>query len=67
MKSRAAVKVDIERIEMREFDVPEIGPDSGLLRIESSGVGGSEPEMYRKPNSAPCIMGHENVGKAVGP
>lgn len=62
MKSRAAVKVDIERIEMREFDVPEIVPDSGLLRIESSGVGGSEPEMYRKPNSAPCIMGHENVG-----
>lgn len=62
MKVKAAVKVDVERIELREFDMPSIGPDSGLLRIDSAGVGGSEPEMYRKPNSAPCVMGHENVG-----
>ncbi len=62
MKVKAAVKVDIERVELREFDLPATGPDSGLLRVESSGVGGSEPEYYRKPNSAPCIMGHEIVG-----
>lgn len=62
MKVKAAVKVDIERTEIREFDMPELGPDSGLLRIDAAGVGGSEPEYYRKPNSAPCIQGHENVG-----
>ena len=59
---RAAVKVDIEKTEIRQFPRPSIPADAGLLRVESSGVGGSDPEMYRKPDSAPCIMGHENVG-----
>lgn len=62
MKVKASVKIDIEKGEIREFDLPKIGPDSGLLKVESSGVGGSEPEYYRKPGAAPCIMGHEIVG-----
>jgi threonine dehydrogenase-like Zn-dependent dehydrogenase len=61
-KVRAAVKVGVEKTEIRIFDRPVIGPDDGLLRVEASGVGGSDPETYRKPDSAPCIMGHENVG-----
>lgn len=59
---KAAVKTDIERTEIREFELPAIGDDDGLLRVESSGVGGSDPEMYRRENTAPCIMGHEVVG-----
>lgn len=60
--ARAAVKVDIEKTEIREFALPAIGDDDGLLRVEASGVGGSDPEMYRRENTAPCIMGHEVVG-----
>lgn len=59
---RAAVKTDIEKTEIRDFERPQIGPDAGLLKVEASGVGGSDPEMYRRENTAPCIMGHENVG-----
>lgn len=59
---RAAVKTGIERTEMRDFALPAIGDDDGILKVESSGVGGSDPEMYRRENTAPCIMGHENVG-----
>ena len=59
---RAAVKVDAEKIEIMTFPRPTIGDDSGLLRVESCGVGGSDPETYRKPGHAPCIMGHEIVG-----
>jgi threonine dehydrogenase-like Zn-dependent dehydrogenase len=33
-----------------------------LLKVESSGVGGSDPEMYRREHTAPCVMGHEVVG-----
>jgi len=62
MTIHACVKTDIEACEIRSFDKPMIPEDAGLLRVESSGVGGSDPEMYRKPNTAPCIMGHENVG-----
>ena len=59
---RAAVKTDIEVNEIREFALPQIGENDGLMKVEASGVGGSDPEMYRKPDTAPCIMGHENVG-----
>jgi threonine dehydrogenase-like Zn-dependent dehydrogenase len=67
-KARAAVKVAPEVTELREFDLPPIAPDAGLLRVECAGVGGSDPETYRKPGHAPIIMGHENVGtlEAVG-
>lgn len=60
--ARAAVKIAIEHTEIHEFAMPVLGDDDGLLRVESSGVGGSDPEMYRRENTAPCIMGHEVVG-----
>lgn len=59
---RACVKTGVETCELRMLDRPDIPPDAGLLRVECSGVGGSDPEMYRRENRAPCIMGHENVG-----
>lgn len=66
---RAAVKTAVEQTEIRHFAMPQIGEDDGILRVEASGVGGSDPEMYRRANTAPCIMGHENVGTihALGP
>ncbi|WP_321839496.1 zinc-dependent alcohol dehydrogenase [Paraburkholderia bannensis] len=65
----AAVKTAAETTELRQFDYPELKSDTGILRVEASGVGGSDPEVYRKPDHAPLIMGHENVGtlEAVGP
>lgn len=66
---RAAVKTGVERTEIREFEWPRIDDDSALLRVESAGVGGSDPELYRKENYAPVLMGHENVGSIaeIGP
>jgi threonine dehydrogenase-like Zn-dependent dehydrogenase len=59
---RAAVKTDVSQTEIREFPRPEVTSDSGLLKVESCGVGGSDPEVYRRPGHAPVIMGHEIVG-----
>jgi len=59
---RAAVKVGIETTEFRHFEKPPLAPDSGLLRVEAAGVGGSDPEFYRMTRGIPAIMGHENVG-----
>lgn len=64
-KVLAAVKTGIETIELKEFDYPQVQPDTGILKVEASGVGGSDPETYRRPNHAPVIMGHENVGTIV--
>jgi threonine dehydrogenase-like Zn-dependent dehydrogenase len=58
----AAVKTGAEITEMREFPLPDIPDDCGLLRVESCGVGGSDPEQYRRLTRLPSIMGHEIVG-----
>jgi threonine dehydrogenase-like Zn-dependent dehydrogenase len=57
-----AVKVGAESTELRDFAFPQIPDDCGLLRVESCGVGGSDPEQYRRLSRFPCIMGHEIVG-----
>ena len=69
MAIRAAVKTGVETLEFREYDRPDIPADAALLRVESAGVGGSDPETYRKPDHAPIIMGHENAGTIdeIGP
>ncbi len=62
---RAAVKVAPETTEVREFERPCITSDAGLLRVESCGVGGSDPQYYRRATRIPTIMGHEVVGTIV--
>jgi threonine dehydrogenase-like Zn-dependent dehydrogenase len=59
---KAAVKIAPEQTELRDFPLPAIPDDGGLLRVESCGVGGSDPEQYRRATRFPCIMGHEIVG-----
>ena len=65
----AAVKVAAEQLEIQHFARPAIGPDAGLLRVESAGVGASDPAHFRRPKPVPVIMGHENVGviEELGP
>ena len=61
----AAVAVGDKHTEVREFDVPEIGPNEGLLRIEAAGVCGSDWPNYLGETpiaGQPRILGHENVG-----
>jgi threonine dehydrogenase-like Zn-dependent dehydrogenase len=52
----------VECTQIQEFEYPAVTAESALLRVESAGVGGSDPELYRKADHAPIIMGHENVG-----
>jgi threonine dehydrogenase-like Zn-dependent dehydrogenase len=66
-KARAAVQVDDRRFELQAFDLPKIGPDDGLLRIEACGMCGSDVEQYDgafKPLGVryPVIPGHEPFG-----
>ncbi|HXF89009.1 MAG TPA: zinc-binding dehydrogenase [Xanthobacteraceae bacterium] len=63
-KVLAAVAVDAKRTELREFDMPAIPPDGGLLKLEVAGVCGSDwPYYLNSPKTkGPLILGHENVG-----
>ena len=52
---------------LKEFPLPEIGPEEGLLKVEMVGVCSSDVGMYRgkatrAPRPYPIIMGHEIFG-----
>jgi threonine dehydrogenase-like Zn-dependent dehydrogenase len=61
---RAAVAVAPGRTELREFTPPPVTDTSGLLRVASTGVCGSDWGYYQNlPGSrGPLILGHETVG-----
>ncbi|MDA0240123.1 MAG: zinc-binding dehydrogenase [Proteobacteria bacterium] len=63
-KTLAAVTTDILKTELREFDIPDIAEDAGLLELEAAGICGSDWGSYQR-NKTPRIMGHENVGRVV--
>jgi threonine dehydrogenase-like Zn-dependent dehydrogenase len=62
-KVLAALKVGPSTTELREMDMPELGPDTALMRVEVAGVCGTDVSQYKLPlRNGPLIMGHENVG-----
>jgi alcohol dehydrogenase len=67
-KTRAMVLKGPRDMEMQEFELPEIGEEDGLLKLELCGVCGSDPGIYRgkesrAPRPYPIIPGHEIVGR----
>lgn len=61
----AAVSYEFGRTELTDIPLPEIPADAGLLRIEMTGVCGSDWPYYKKYPSTkgPLILGHEPVGR----
>ncbi len=68
--SRAMVLEGPGRMVLKEFPLPGIGPEEGLLRVDMVGVCGSDVGMFRGkvsrvPRPYPIIMGHEIFGTVV--
>src|SRR5690606_2868739 len=63
---KAAVQLGTRSFEVRHFPMPRVGPDNGLVRIERSGICGSDAEQYLGHMGAremqPTIRGHEPLG-----
>jgi threonine dehydrogenase-like Zn-dependent dehydrogenase len=69
--SRCLVVTAPERMEMREYPLPAVGPREMLLRVEMVSICGSEPKKYQGTAMwavewggmpFPFILGHEMVG-----
>ena len=65
--SKAMVLESPGKMVLREFPIPEIGPEEGLLKVEMVGICGSDVGTYRgkvtrAPRPYPIIMGHEIFG-----
>ena len=63
-KVLASVAVSPGRSEVREFAMPRIDRDSGLLKVEAAGVCGTDVGSYAR-KAPPRVLGHENVGRIV--
>jgi alcohol dehydrogenase len=65
--SRAAVLEAPETLVVREFPLPAIGPEEGLLRIEMAGVCGTDWKYFsgKLANAIPLILGHEILGRVA--
>lgn len=51
---------------IREFDIPQVGAEEGLLRMEMVGVCGTDPKYYHGSlanTPYPLILGHEILGR----
>jgi alcohol dehydrogenase len=64
----AAVLTGPRTFEHREFPLPEIGEDDGLLRVEANGLCGTDYDQYLCDlhlgpfGGPPIIPGHETIG-----
>ncbi len=66
---RAAMYYNNNDIRVEEMPEPEIGPGELLLRIEASGICGSDVMEWYRIQRAPLVLGHEVAGTVaqVGP
>ncbi len=67
MRTFSAVLVAPKTFKLREFPIPVIGDDDGLLRMELAGVCGSDVLHWGGHSAVsrnlPVILGHEIVGR----
>lgn len=63
--ARAAVLTEPGKVSLMEFDLPRIGPEEALLKIEMAGVCGTDPKIYhgKVQTVLPLIPGHEILGQ----
>jgi alcohol dehydrogenase len=65
--SRAATLVAPEKLEIREYPLPNIPPDGGLIAVERAGVCGTDVKYFHGKIALPLpiILGHEILGRVV--
>lgn len=62
---RVAMWYNNRDIRIEEMPVPEIGPGELLVRIEASGICGSDVMEWYRLDRAPLVLGHEIAGQIV--
>jgi len=62
---RVAMYYNNKDIRIEEMPKPEIGPGELLVRVEASGVCGSDVMEWYRIHKAPLVLGHEIAGEVV--
>ena len=62
---RVAMYYNNTDIRIEELPVPKIGTGEILMRIEASGVCGSDVLEWYRIKKAPLVLGHEVAGEVI--
>lgn len=62
---RVAMYYNNNDIRIEDLPVPKIGPGEILMRVEASGVCGSDVLEWYRVKKAPLVLGHEVAGRVV--
>ena len=62
---RVAMYYSNQDVRLEEMPVPRIGPGEMLIRIEASGICGSDVMEWYRRDKVPLILGHEIAGEVV--
>ena len=66
-KGRVAVLTKPGNFEVREYDIPEVGDDDILVKVEGTGVCGTDAHEFKRDpfGLIPVALGHEGTGTIV--
>ena len=65
--AKVAMLTSPKKFEIKEFEIPQIGDDEMLVKVEACGVCGTDGHEYlRDPfGLCPVVLGHEGTGEIV--
>ena len=66
-KARVAMLTGLEKFELKEYPIPEIGDDDILVKVEGCGVCGTDAHEFKRDpfGLIPVALGHEGTGEIV--
>ena len=62
---RVAMYYNNQDVRVEEMPVPSIGPGELLVRVQASGICGSDVMEWYRMEKAPTVLGHEVAGEVV--
>ena len=65
--AHVAMLTELEKIEIKEYPMPEVGDDDILVRVEGCGICGTDAHEFKRDpfGLIPVALGHEGTGEIV--
>ena len=66
-RARVAMLTELGKFELQEYDIPALGDDDILVKVEGCGVCGTDAHEFKNDpfGLIPVVLGHEGTGEIV--